>query len=331
MNTKSDKLTFTVPLTLEAHLIAQQFHKQQLNSKKGKQVYLNTLAVYAVNFYLECLGFETDLEASDSWDKVMQSLTNTADLIIKEQGKLECVAVLPDAKVFAVPPEVWEDRIGYVAVQMNSELTEATLLGFVSEIATEELALSQLNSLEDLLKQLNQPIAETVINKPIQGMIRNQLTPELVKLSDWLHNIFDAGWETVETLFAPPQNELAMNFRRASSVKTSTSEIPEEEVKRGKLLGLKWGNEEMALLIGLKPTTSTEIDISVEVSPTGDQTYLPVNLQLMVLDETGGSVMQAKTMRSTENIRLNFSAEPGESFGIKVALGDVSITEEFLI
>lgn len=320
MNTKSDKLTFTVPLTLEAHLIAQQFHKQQSNSRKAKQVYLNTLAVYAVNFYLECLGFETDLEASDSWDKVMQSLTNTADLVIKGQGKLECVAMLPDAKVLAVPQEVWEERIGYVAVQMNRELTEATLLGFVPEIATEELALSQLNSLEDLLKHLHKAIPEG---------IREQLTPELVKLSDWLHNIFDVGWETVETLFAPPQND--WHFRNAPSVKTAMPEIPKDGVKRGKLFDLKWGGEQMALLIGFKPITSSEFDILFEVFPTGKQIYIPVDLQVMVLDEQGKAVMQTTATRGTESIRLNFNAESGEKFGVKVTLGDVSITEEFLI
>jgi len=322
MNTKSDKLTFTVPLTLEAHLIAQQFHKQQSNSKKAKQVYLNTLAVYAVNFYLECLGFETDLEASDSWDKVMQSLTNTADLVIKGQGKLECIAVLPNAKVLAVPQEVWEDRIGYVAVQMNQELTEATLLGFVSEIATAELPLSQLNSLEDLLKHLHKAIPEG---------IREQLTPELVKLTDWLHNVFDAGWETIETLFAPPQNEFAMPWRSTPSVQTAMPEIPKDGVKRGKLFGLEWSGEQMALLIGFKPITSSEFDISFEVVPTDQQIHLPVDLQAMVLDEQGKVVMQSTATRGTESIRLNFNAESGEKFGVKVTLGDVSITEEFLI
>jgi hypothetical protein len=331
MNSEQNNLTFTVPLTLEAHIIAQQFHKQQSNSRKGKQVYLNTLAVYAVNFYLECLGIETDLEASDSWDQVMQTLTNTADLVVKEKGKLECIVVLPEAKVIAVSPEVWEDRIGYVAVQMNQELTEATLLGFVPEIATEKLPLSQLKSLENLIIHLNKPEPEVSVNQPIPEVTRNYLTPQLVKLSDWLHNIFDAGWETVETLFAPSQNEPAMNFRRGSSVKNAMPEIPEDGVKRGKLFGLEWCGEQMALLIGFKPIDSSEFDISFEVIPTGQQIHLPVDLQAMVLDEQGKVVMQSTATRGTESMRLNFNAESGEKYGVKVTLGDVSITEEFLI
>jgi hypothetical protein len=70
--------------------------------------------------------------------------------------------------------------------------------------------------------------------------------------------------------------------------------------------------------------------ISVEVYPIGGQTYLPEALQLMVLDEKGEAVMQAQA-RSTKNIQLKFNGEPGERFGVKVALGDVSIAEPFLI
>ena len=40
--------------------------------------------------------------------------------------------------------------------------------------------------------------------------------------------------------------------------------------------------------------------------------------------------MQAEA-RSTKSIILKFSGEAGENFGIKVALGNVSITENFLI
>jgi hypothetical protein len=50
----------------------------------------------------------------------------------------------------------------------------------------------------------------------------------------------------------------------------------------------------------------------------------------MVLDEQGKSVLQAEAGNS-ESIEFQFSGEPGESFSVKVALGDFSITEEFLL
>lgn len=317
MNCIQDYLTFTVPLTLEAHRIAQQFHKHQSNSKKAKQVYLNTLAVYAVNFYLKCLGIETEQSASDSWNPVMQTLANIADLEVKDLGKLECRPVLAEVKSCHVPPEVMSARIGYVAVRLDQSLTEATVLGFLPTVAKEEFPLSQLNSLEDLLEHLSQ------LKQP-------QPVKERVQLRQWWHDVFDAGWQTVEALFDAPQAELAFRFRNRYNPQTSASNNSTDGVKRGKLLGLERVGEQVALFVGLKSVTSSEIDISVEVYPTGGQIYLPQDLQLMVLDEKGEAVMQAQA-RSTKNIQLKFSSEPGETFGVKVALGDVSVTEAFLI
>ena len=308
--------TFTVSLALEAHSKAKQFRGYASNPRKAKQIYLNTLAVYAVNFYLQCLGFETELEKSDSSNPVMQTLMNVADLQVKKLGKLECRPVLPDSEVCDVPPEVWEERIGYVAVQLDESLREATLLGFVEKVKTEEIPLSLLKSLEDLREHIRQ--------------LKRLQDKERIHLSQWLHNVFDAGWETVEALFNPPQAELNFRFRGAHRKTTTTPKNPEFGIKRGKLLGLERAGEQVALFVGLEPTAESDMKISVEVYPIGGQTNLPEDLQLMVLDEKGEVVMQAQA-RSTKNIQLKFSGESGEGFGVKVALGDVSIAEPFLI
>ena len=50
----------------------------------------------------------------------------------------------------------------------------------------------------------------------------------------------------------------------------------------------------------------------------------------MVLDENGDVVLQA-IAKSTETIQLKFKGELGERFSVKVALGEVSVTEAFLV
>jgi hypothetical protein len=318
INTK-EALTFTVSVLRPAHQLAEKFCQHQSNLQKAEQVYLNTLAVYAVNYHLQCLGFETDWGKSDSWDTIMQTFLDVADLEVKNYGKLECRPVLPDAEVVYVPQEVWEERIGYVAVQLDESLEEATLLGFAETVSTQELALSELRALEDLSGYLSQ----FKQSPPIE---------ERVNLSQWLHNIFEVGWETVEAIFAPPQAELAFNTRGSSPVKVSKPEIPVNGVKRGKRLDLErlGGSEQVAVFVGLTPTLSAQSDISVEVCPIGGQPYLPSDLQLMVLDEQGKLVLQAEAGNS-ESIEFQFSCEAGESFTVKVTLGEVSITEKFLI
>ncbi len=318
INTK-EALNFTVSLLKPAHQLAEKFCQHQSNIQKAEQVYLNTLAVYAVNYHLQCLGFETDWTQSDSWDSIMQTFLDVADLEVKNYGKLECRPVLPDAEVVYVPQEVWEGRIGYVAVQLDESLKEATLLGFAETVSTQELALSELRSLEELpdyLSQFKQP----------------QAVRERVNLSQWLHSIFEVDWETIEAIFAPPQAELAFNTRSQSPVRTSPPSIPTNGVKRGKRLDLEWlgRREQVAVFVGLTPRLSSQLDISVEVCPIGARPYLPRELQIMVLDEQGKSVLQAEAGNS-ESIEFQFSGEPGESFSVKVTLGNLSITQEFLI
>jgi hypothetical protein len=323
MNYTTDSSTFSVTLSLEAHSRAKQFCDRASNPQKAKQIYLNTLAVYAVDFYLQCLGFKPELEKSDSWNPLMQTLMNVADLQVENLGKLECRAVLPNSQFCYVPPEVWEERIGYVAVQLNESLREATLLGFVKEVKTEKLPLSLLKPLEDLRERIRELKSLAVAaNAPA---VKKQ-----VHLSQWLNNIFEAGWETVESLFDPPQTELAFRFRSAIPTRSMTLENPEFGITRGKLLGLERSGDQVALFVGLKPTASSEMDIWVELYPINGKVNLPEDLQLMVLNEQGEAVMQAQA-KSTKNIQLKFGGQPGEGFGVKVALGDVSITEPFLI
>ena len=293
--------TFTVILSAEAHRLAEQFRQQQKEPKKGKQVYLNTLAVYAVKYYLSCLGIETDWESSDSFDTIAQTLMDVADLKVKNLGNLECRPILPNQEFMEVPPEVWSDRIGYIAVQMTPSLTEVILLGFLERVDEEEIPLRQLISLSEFPQYLNQLREDETIN-----------------LSQWLQDIFDVGWQKLENFLLPQQSDLALSFRGT------------EGVKRGKLLELERAGEQVALCVGIKPENEEEMNILVEVYPTGNQSHLPPQLQVMVLDELGISVMEAQA-RTTRNIQFEFSGELGEKFSIKLALGDVSITEGFVI
>lgn len=311
-----DQLTFTVSLARSAHQLADEFCQRQSNFEKAEQVYLNTLAVYAVNYYLQCLGFEPDWEKSDSWDSTTQTFLDIADLQVKNYGKLECRPVLPDAAVVYIPTEVRQERIGYVVVQLDESLQEAVLLGFAKTASTQELSLAQLRSLEDLPEYLNQ------LEQP-------QLSEERVNLSQWLRNIFDVGWETVEAVFAPSP-QLALGFRQPPSA--STPENSAGRIKRGKrlALGQQQSDEQLALCVEITPTESSQMDICVDVYPMGNQPYLPQDLQVMVLNEAGEALVQAHA-RSTETIQLNFRGESGEGFGIKMVLGDVSITEAFVI
>jgi Protein of unknown function (DUF1822) len=310
-------LTLPVPLTLKGHHTAQLFYQQHSDPQKAKQVYLNTLAIEAVHSYLGWLGIATDLKTSDSWNPALQTLADIADLEIPGQGKLECRPVPPEATVCYVPPEVWFDRIGYVAVRLNADLQNATLLGFVPSVDTEELPLNQLQSIAmllDHLKPQSQP-------EPIK---------EWVHLGQWVQGLFTDGWHTIEELFGP---QPSLSFR---SLESSTYLEPPGLTTRGKMLELlpqsntQLNRHQVALLVELMPNDSSQVDIWVKLCPMNHYPYLPEDLEIRVLDEQGMAVMQAQS-RQTDMLQLKFQGAMGERFSIEIALNDINLVETFVI
>jgi hypothetical protein len=332
-------MSFTVFLNSSAHSIANQFCKQHHDPAKAKQVYLNTLAVSAVNFYLKCMGFETDLEFSQSYDGVMQTVMNVADLDIKSFGKLECCTVLPDAQTMLIAPEVWTDRIGYVAVQLDPSLQTATLLGFTDAQGIEEFPLNQLRSLDELLDHLRQlkPIASTSV--PVQ-------------LSTWFTSTVDSVWQSLESLLGTSQPNLAFSLRNDFFAKQKT-------VQRAKLmdLGVQLNNRSVILLMAIAssapdPTSSSAMDASsslatstigktetqermeilAQLHPGNGELHLPANISMQLCSETG-TVLQEVQSRSQDNyIQLKrFRGMSGERFTIQIVLGETSVLESFMI
>ncbi|MBD2158545.1 DUF1822 family protein [Leptolyngbya sp. FACHB-16] len=314
MNLTDDSI-FTLPLTRGAHQVAEQFRQQQSNPQKAKQVYLNTLAVQAVNHYLEWMGVETDLAASDSWNPMLQSLADVADLTLVNQGKLECRPVLPGERTFYVPAEVWAERLGYVAVQFDTDLTEATLLGFLPSVQALSVSLEELRSLDELFDHLTPtPAVAAPVASPI------------INLSRWIEAVAEEGWQTLDRVFGSQQLAFSM---RGGEVQSGDAVA---EINRGKplILGSYEAGEPVVLLVGILPHQNQEWGIWVRVAPSGGEGYLPTDLQVSILDEMGVAIMQAQS-RQTEMIQLRFTGQPGEQFDVQLALGADSITESFII
>ncbi len=320
MNNSTAPLTFTAPISPLARQRAEQLSKQQATPSKSEQVRLNILAVSFVNSYLQCMGFETDLEASDSWNPIQQTLLDVADLEVKNLGKLECRPVLEGTQIIYVPPEVESNRIGYLAVQISQSFREATLLGFVKTVSSEQLPISQLESLERFHEYLEYIgcVKQAELTSPSIS-----LGETWVKLEQWFENIFESGWQEIEALLGTQRANLALSIR-------STTEAG---VERGKLinLGMQYQSQAVVLVVALTPENDKEMDVTVEVHPKQGQTYLPPNLHVMVLDNLGEAVMEATTRSTNTHIQLQFSGYGGERFSVKVTLGDVSVIENFVI
>lgn len=178
MNTAELPL-LTVPIELKAHEMARQLAAVQSTVQKGKRVYLNALAVYAVHSYLKWLQIETDFNSSDSFNPAKTALANIADLLIPGIGSLECRPVLPGETAIFLPDEVIENRIGYVGVQFSDRLDSVQLLGFYpisnSSNPPQQLAVAELMPIDTLIEQitrLEEAIAFLETDDPVAIQVR---------------------------------------------------------------------------------------------------------------------------------------------------------------
>ncbi|MGB3636014.1 MAG: DUF1822 family protein [Rivularia sp. (in: cyanobacteria)] len=296
--------SISVPLTSEILHIARQFAREQLIPDKAQQVYLNTLAVCTVNNYLRILGISTNLTAGDSWNSSIRLAEDVADLWITGKGSLECCPIKSGAYSCYIPPLVGFEKIGYVVVEIDEPGKQATLRGFApNTVESGDLSLHNLHSLEYLPQYLY------------------KLRP-LVNLSQWFKHLFETGWESIEAVLGNEATEPALAFR---------SKLKASNLKRCKLLEL--GNQEqlVALIVNIAPESDSSINIIVELMPANNRTYLPENLQLILLDEQEQAIIDTKTKQHNQHIQLDLSGEPGERFTIKVVLGEESFSESFII
>jgi Protein of unknown function (DUF1822) len=315
MSSTFEPSIFTVPLSFEAHAIAQHYQKQQLLPLKAKQVYLNTLAVYAVDFYLRCLGFELDANQNDSRNPIIVKMMDVADLWVKQLGRLECRPVLPDAKVCQIPPDVWSDRIGYVAVQMSQTLKEATLLGF-TQTAMSKVPLSDLRSLEEFL---------TYLHKLQQAPLTAPPANSVVNVRKWLEGVFEPGWQSLETILGIDKLHL-VSIRNMTLLKT--------DIKKAKLIdfGIRLNDQTVVLSLAVSSNIDGTISVLVQLYPGSGSTRLPSHVKLVMLSEFGETLQEVYSRGHDNYIQIRpFKGMSGDCFSLQVAFNNVNVTEDFVL
>lgn len=142
-----------------------------------------------------------------------------------------------------------------------------------------------------------------------------------VKLSQWLQKNLDealqAGWQTIEDIFGA---QIANQAFRSAAARGANATA----------LTLQLAEHPVALIVAVMPESQQTIPIILQVRPTGSQTYLPQNLKLTVLDETGNS-WQIPASEDDSLIQFKFTGQPGERFTVKIAVGDAEIVRRYFV
>jgi Protein of unknown function (DUF1822) len=308
--TNTQPYILSVPLPQNAHRWAEEFAAQQDNPQKGKQVYLNTLAVYAVHSYLKWLNVETALNQGDSWHRGLRAIFDVADLVLPAVGKLECRPVLPGEVAIVLPASMTQERIGYVGVQFSQQLDYVELLGFLPAMEiTESPAILQISQLQSF-----DPLFEIIQMRSPLTLAQRSL---FINLRQWVTGIFEPDWQ-------PPELVFANNLRSSSTMTRLTT----NSISRAKVIDL---GRKVLLLVQLTPTDSAVFDIRLRVYPGDDVIHLPPDLQLIVLDEAENTGMEVQARSADDWMQLEFSCQHEEKFSVKIVLGETSLIEEFVV
>ncbi|NJL41892.1 MAG: DUF1822 family protein [Leptolyngbyaceae cyanobacterium SM1_4_3] len=309
----------TIPVSAKAHEVARKFAAEQIDAHKGKRVYLNTLAVWAVHRYLKWLYIESDLKLSNSWNPVLRALFDVADLVLPGLGRLECRPVLPGEKTIALPLQASPDRIGYVPVQFGKQMNEVELLGFASVTDVSEqqevLTLGTLRLLDTLLEHLSD----------LEAAARTPQPTAPVNLSHWLKRNFEEGWQAVEELFGERSPSLA--FRRAAMQRVKRIELQNDAAKA-------FPQEQsiaLALWVTISPESEKQFGIHLQVYSTGEPAELPPHLQLKVLTATGEVFREVTAGTADTFLQYEFTAQLEETFQVELVWQNIYVTESFVV
>ncbi|MEO0837599.1 MAG: DUF1822 family protein [Cyanobacteria bacterium J06643_5] len=300
-----------VPLGKDAHRKAEEFAAEQDSVDKGKQVYLNTLAVYAVNNYLKWLSVETALHKSDSWNWDTRTFFDIADLMLPSVGRIECRPVLPGEEAVVLPQEVTRERVGYVGVRFNKQLDFVEILGFIPARAiignSEIIEINRFESIDILIDIIN----------------RRKMK---VNLCQWLEGMFNQDWKSPELVLAG--NFRGNNSRSAATVTRQDKNYQTSSVSRAKIVDV---GKQIILLMELTPTNSAVFDIRLRVYPAENTLHLPEDLQLTIFDESGNACMNTQSETANDWMQLEFDCQHEEKFSLELKLGETSIIEEFIV
>ena len=154
-----------------------------------------------------------------------------------------------------------------------------------------------------------------------------QSSTEQVNLSNWLQGIYKTSWNTIETFLDANSQSLAFNLRSSSGLRSAS-------VKRAKLidLGMQIESQQLVLLVALTPQANQEVSIRVQLHPASGAIYLPANIKLALLTESGEIIQSVQSREEDNYVQLpRFDGEVGECFSIQVAVDERQITENFVI
>jgi hypothetical protein len=137
-------------------------------------------------------------------------------------------------------------------------------------------------------------------------------------------------WQSI----APGSEALIQDWQPVESVmprgrsrsRTTEQQLPEGSVRRGKEIEL--GGTKVVLVAQITPVSKEEARVSIDVYPSAEDNYLPLGLEVAIVDETDAIIWAKKVETNKDSLQIELSIEPEELLSVRIALGEVSVTKD---
>ncbi len=208
-------------------------------------------------------------------------------------------------------------------------LSRFALQPMVREYITKQLVenICSTKAIEEAQRQTEEEFIELILST----------TRGAVNLSQWLQNKFAVDWEPLSLLYDTKPDCLALMLRRTFHLRSQLL------TKRFKQIRLDTSNQEreLVLLVATRKVdplgnvnvgTQPKLLIRVQLQPAGEETILPANIQLSLLNQSKTTLLSVKSMPTENFIQLSpFCGVFQERFSIQIEFDGAKLVEDFVI
>jgi hypothetical protein len=324
----------------QARFVSPQLH----NELHQWQIYLNTLAVLGLTKW--CKAKMPNRPVKIDWHEPLAPNSNNCCFEV-DGFKLCALAVEHiwnesiEIPVSCINNPEWAAHF-YVVAEIMEEQEQLVIRGYLRfDQLTSYIQQSDLQPLANGCYRLPLDIFEPEPNhllyylqylqpqsialpasSPTISPIAKLVNPpaEIINLQQWLEGIISDTWVTLESLLNP-DSVLAFNTRTVELSKYC-----------GKLidLGMKLGQNQVALIVGVSKEQDEKLTVSVQLHPTNRGIYLPSDIQISLISRAGKNLQTVQARAQDNYIQLKpFRGSLGQQFRIEVRLGDTVIEESF--
>lgn len=147
------------------------------------------------------------------------------------------------------------------------------------------------------------------------------------QLKPMVSKYFEEDWQPLDPPLSQQQGTLTFQY-------PSDSVFIEIPTRGAKLIDLRvqLGGAAVVLLIVLIPEVTQRVSICVQLHPVRGETYLPPNLRLSLLSQSGATLQEVTSKSHDNYIQLKrFESSFEKSFSMQLALGSAMMKKDFVL